>query len=70
MYMIACAAVVGLDAFFEGLVGYGEEGVHTKHRLEHRVVLIGAVLYKIGVLFDPFVALLLAVAVGDLVAQA
>jgi len=70
MDVIAGAAVVGLDHAVEGLVGNREERVAAEHGGEHRVLFLFAVGDPVGVLLDGLQALLLAVAVGDLIAQA
>ena len=64
-------AVVGLHHLLKGLVGDGEQGVAAEHGLDHVVVLLlGPVGDEVGVLLDGLVALLLAVPVADLIAQA
>ena len=67
--VIAGAAIVGLDHTIEGLVGDGEQRVAAEHGGKHRVLLLLAVGDPVGVLLDGLQTLLLAVAVGDLVAQ-
>ena len=62
-------AVVGLDHLLKGLVGDGEQGVAAEHGLDHVVVLLLDPLGEVGVLLDGLVALLHAVALGDLVAE-
>ena len=70
MDVIAGTAVVGLHHAIEGLVGDGEQCVTAEHGSQHGVLLLLAVGDPVGVLLDGLQALLLAVAVGDLVAQA
>ena len=67
--VVAGTAIVGLDHAVEGLVGDGEQRVAAEHGGEHRILLLLAVGDPVGVLLDGLQALLLAVAVGDLVAQ-
>ena len=67
--VVAGAAVVGLDHAVKRLVGDGEQRVAAEHGGEHRILLLLAVGDPVGVLLDGLQALLLAVAVGDLVAQ-
>ena len=67
--VIAGAAIVGLDHAVEGLVGDGEQRVAAEHGGEHRVLLLLAVGDPVGVLLDGLQTLLLAITVGDLVAQ-
>ena len=67
--MIAGAAVVGLDHTVEGLIGDGEERVTAEHRREHGILALLAFRDEVGIFLDGLQALLLAVAVGDLVAQ-
>ena len=66
--MVACPAIIRLDAFFKGLVGDREQRVHTEHGAEHRIVLLLTIPDEVGILFDRFVTFCLAVAVGDLIA--
>ena len=70
MDVIAGAAVVGLDHPVEGLVGDGEERVAAEHRREHGILALLAFGDEVGIFLDGLQALLLAVAVGDLIAQA
>ena len=67
--VIAGTAVIGLDHAVEGLVGDGEQRVAAEHGGKHRVLLLLAVGDPVGVLLDGLQTLLLAVTVGDLVAQ-
>ena len=66
----AGAACVGLHHPLEGLVGDGEESVTAEHGCQHGVFLLLAVGDEVGVLLNGLQALLLAVTVGDLVAEA
>ena len=70
MDVIAGAAVVGLDHAVEGLIGDGEERVTAEHRREHGILALLAFRDEVGIFLDGLQALLLAVAVGDLIAQA
>ena len=67
-------AVVGLGHLVHGLVRKRKGGMSAKHGGDHVVVviatLLGGPLGKLGVLGNSLVALFLATAVGDLVAQA
>ena len=63
-------AVVGLHHALKGLVADGEEGVAAEHGLDHVVVRVPGPPSKVGVLLNGLEGLLLAVPVGDLVAQA
>ena len=67
--VIAGTAIVGLDHAVEGLVRDGEQRVTAEHGGEHWILLLLAVGDPVGVLLDGLQALLLAVAVGDFVAQ-
>ena len=62
-------AVVGLDHLLKGLVGDGEQGVAAEHGLDHVVVLLLGPLGEVSVLLNGLITLLLAVALGHLVAQ-
>ena len=66
----AGAACVGLHHPLEGLVGDGEEGVTAEHSCQHGVFLLLAVGDEVGVLLNGLQTLLLAVTVGDLIAEA
>ena len=66
--MVTRPAVIRLDAFFKGTVGDREQRVHAEHGTEHRIILLLAILDKVGILLDGFITLRLAVTVGDLVA--
>ena len=68
--VIAGAPVVCLHHAVKGLVGDGEQRVTAEHGRQHGVVLLLAVGDEVRVLLDRLQALLLAVAVTDLVAQA
>ncbi len=68
--VVAGAAVVGCGHTVEGLIGDREQRVAAEHRREHRVVPLFALGDEVGVFLNGLQALLLAVAVGDLVAQA
>ena len=70
MDVIAGSAVVGLDHAVKGLVRDGEQGVTAEHGGEHRIFFLLAVGDEVGVFLDGLQRFLLAVAVGDLVAQA
>ena len=66
-------AIVGLGHLVHRLVGEREGGVPAEHRGDHGVALglgLGGPLRELGVLGDGLVALLVAAAVGGLVAQA
>ena len=67
--VVAGAAVVGLRHAVEGPVADGEQRVAAEHGRQHGIVLLLAVGDEVGVLLDGLKALLLAVAVADLVAQ-
>ena len=67
--VIAHPAVVGRYHPVEGLVGDGEEGVAAEHGLEHGVRVFLAVVDKVLVLLDGLEGFLLAISVGDLIAQ-
>ena len=68
--VVARSAVVGLDHAVKGLVRDGEQGVAAEHGREHRILFLLAVSDEIGVFLDGLDGLFLAVAVGDLIAQA
>ena len=70
MDVITGAAIVGGDHAVKGLVGDGEQGVAAEHCGEHRVLFLLAVGDEVGVFLHGLDGLLLAVAVGNLVAQA
>ena len=70
MDVVAGAAVIGLHHAVEGLVADGEQRVAAEHGRQHGVVLLLTVGDEVGVLLDGLQALLLTVAVADLVAQA
>ena len=63
-------AVVGLDHLVESLVREREQGMPAEHGGDHVGVLPGGPARELGVLGDGLIALLLAVAVGGLVAEA
>ena len=70
MDVIACAAVIGFHHPVKGLVGDGKQSVAAEHGRQHRIPLLLAVADPVGVFLDGLEALLLAVPVADLVAQA
>ena len=63
-------AVVGRHHLLKGPVREGEQGVAAEHGADHVVVLLPAPSGKVGVLPDGLAALLHAVPLADLVAQA
>ena len=67
--VIAGAAVVRCDHTVERLVGDGEQGVAAEHGRQHGVLVLLTLGDKVGVLLNGLQALLLAVPVGDLIAQ-
>ncbi len=68
--MVAGAAVVGRHHTVEGLVGDGEQGVSAEHGGQHGILVLLALGDEVGVFLDGLEALLLAVPVGNLIAQA
>ena len=70
MDVVAGTTVVRFHHAVEGLVGDGEQRVSAEHRGEHRVLVLLTVGDPVGVFLHSLDALFLAVAVGDLVAQA
>ena len=70
MDVIAGAAVVGGHHAVEGLVADGEQGVSAEHGGQHGILVLLALGDEVGVFLDGLQALLLAVPVGDLIAQA
>ena len=70
MDVVAGAAVVGFHHAVKGLVGDGEQGVPAEHSGQHGVLVLLTFADEVGVLLNGLEALLLAVPVGDLIAQA
>ena len=63
-------AVVRFDHLLECLVGDGEESVAAEHGLDHVVILFDRPFCEICVLLDALQGLLLAVSLGDFIAEA
>ena len=70
MDVVAGAAVVGGYHAVEGLVADGEQGVSAEHGSQHGILVLLALGDEVGIFLDGLQALLLAVPVGDLIAQA
>ena len=68
--MVARAAVIGCDHAVKGLVGNGEQRVAAEHGRQHGILVLLAFRDEVGVFLNGLQALLLAVPVADLVAQA
>ena len=68
--MEARAPAVCLNAFFKRFIAYREKRMAAEHCLQHWVVFALAVIYKASVLLNGFIALLFAVALAHLIAQA
>ena len=70
MDVVAGAAIVGGHHAVEGLVADGEQSVSAEHGGQHGILVLLALGDEVGVFLDGLEALLLAVPVGDLIAQA
>ena len=68
--MEARAPAVRLNAFFKRFIAYREKRMAAEHGAEHGVALARAVIYKVLILLNGFVALLFPVALAHLIAQA
>ena len=70
MNMEAGQAIVRFYHFGKCFIGNGKERMSAKHRLDHVVVFFGGPLREVGIFLNGLIAFLLAVPLGNFIAQA